>query len=411
MENLTNNKIKYSTPDLHQEKHQDHSSSQEDSHSISFSDLVLEGSPSTKPSQSPISTDRVFASTDQITQYLQKSKGYDYDIVKDGDASLIVACRSHHSCPFHLKVAKSQGLWTFSGESSWPNHDHALKASTASEMTAPFRSRLTATNPVAMYSTSTATAATPVNLKSQPAQKTQGPDQTPNNSIDLASSIELMLKKRVKEIKETFKRIDDRLKLKCADEVLQLLRSRCKDQHNPNNSSAFESLLVGESNASALDNCSPMALASTNASEADLHSSSMNSALDFPSFSIAERKRKTVGTYKCRICRKEGHNSRSCDALQQQHTEQNNAQRQSAAMALQQEEENELMLVPEVLLLQQQSQRSKKIALQADRQQERQLGGMPAAGTLINQTLAIDEDMIREALLRPHEGELGRGNN
>ena len=308
-------------------------------------------------------------------------------------------------------MAKSQGLWTFSGESSWPNHDHALKASTASEMAAPFRSRLTATNPVAMYSTSTATAAAPVNPKSQAAQKAQGTDHTTNNNTDLASSIELMLKKRVKEIKETFKRIDDRLKLKCADEVLQLLRSRCKDQHNPNNSSAFDSLLVGESTASALENCSPMALASTNASEADLHPSSMNSALDFPSFSIAERKRKTVGTYKCRICRKEGHNSRSCDALQQQHTEQNNAQRQSAAMTLQQDEDNELMLVPEVLLLQQQPQRSKKIALQGDRQQERQLGGMPAAGTLINQTLAIDEDMIREALLRPHEGELGRGNN
>jgi hypothetical protein len=208
-----------------------------------------------------------------------------------------------------------------------------------------------------------------------------------------------MLKKRVKEIKETFKRIDDRLKLRCADEVLALLRTRCKE--HVNNSSTFDSLLIGGAVDSATG--SPLNDSPSMGSGTEMHSS----ALDLPSFSIAERKRKTVGTYKCRICRKEGHNSRSCDALQNPDklstiSDQKSPITKVATGTMQQQEESELMMVPEVLLLQQQQQpqRNKKIALQDS------LSGMPAAGTLINQTLAIDEDMIREALLRPHEAGL-----
>jgi hypothetical protein len=415
MENLTNTKIKYSTPDQRSDDKKNQASSSscsddslEDSHSISFSDLMIEAGESNKiqpeynkPLQSStpiasntngsISTEQVFASTDQITQYLQRSKGFDYDIVKDGEASLIVACRSHHSCPFHLKVAKTQGLWTFSGESSWPNHDHA--ATVASEAAAPFRSRLTGMNPTTIYSSS--------NVNSLKAPNSDL-GQEVNHSSDQASSIEIILKKRVKEIKETFKRIDNRLKLQCADEVLALLRTRCKEHFN--NSSTFDTLLVGGSGDSPAAG-SPLNDSPSLGSGIEIHSN----ALDLPSFSITERKRKTVGTYKCRICRKEGHNSRSCDALQQsekvpglncQMSPLVNSVAGTVQQQQQEQQESELIMVPEVLLMQQQSQRNKKMALQDS------LSGMPAAGTLINQTLAIDEDMIREALLRPHEAGL-----
>jgi hypothetical protein len=113
-------------------------------------------------------------------------------------------------------------------------------------------------------------------------------------------SVEGLLKRRVKEIKEAFKQIDDRQKVRCAEEVLQLLRTRAREFPVASAVRGDDggTLLMGNAGSSSL-------VMATGSGSTDLDT--------FPSFVISERKRKSVGTYRCRICRKEGHNSRSCD--------------------------------------------------------------------------------------------------
>lgn len=144
-----------------------------------------------------------------------------------------------------------------------------------------------------------------------------------------AATPEIQLKRKVKEIKNVFKLINDDEKLKIAEEVLHLVKSRVP-RKNPPQRRGEQALETSQHAVGASLAAANTARGFGRSFDGDLHHDLGNNTLNaanqyafgrsgaslsgMPSLVLSERKRKSIGTYKCRLCKKEGHNSRSCDA-------------------------------------------------------------------------------------------------
>ena len=219
---------------------------------------------------------------------------------------------------------------------------------------------------------------------------------TPSEPIDL------ILKKRVKEIKETFKQIHDSQKASCAEEVLQLLRKRAKD-FPIKQMDSFNSL--SGSSTPNLGGIYPIGQFSgvqnsTCGTTSDCEDGLFDTSLDFPSFSISERKRKQVGTYRCRICRREGHNSRSCDASKQSQAK-NSFLNQGQQMMGSGITEDCAQLLHHSSIDTDDSAANSVSVVVGDRSSSAtsMSMGLPTSSLMINESLAYDDEIIRDSLL------------
>lgn len=301
------------------------------------------------------SSNETFNSLDALLDYLQnkcdQSKGYEYAAELNGTShpskrnaarsSYRISCKNNATCPFVIQVCfdigtkkyqiinDSNALWIHKHEEIKPTTEKLVKSE-------PFRKRISSTQhpfsaigsgaptQVLMYSSvvdsalypnilcpgidesdiadhSHSSLESPPSLSHLSSYSGGGGDAAGNNSFDEA--INISLKKRVKEIKQTFKRIHDSKKVACAEEVLRLLRTRCREFP------AFPDDSKGTSGAGSYATNDSRILGI----KGEPNSDDEDGNFELPSFTISERKRKQVGTYRCRICRKEGHNSRSCE--------------------------------------------------------------------------------------------------
>ena len=240
------------------------------------------------------------------------------------DSCYQVFCQ-HAKCPFFLEISYNPGTKSCGLKDEFNlTHEHPAPSQKQPESSRivksassdPFVVRNGILHPVSSSSIKYQNASLPTGTPTQVLMYSSvegthfdfnSPESSLSSTPNISNStepVEFLFKKRVKEIKDTFKQIHDAHKLSSAEEVLQLLRRKSREY--PASSSSFSSSSIPTSAVGKSINYIGNA--------SDTEETVLENAVEFPSFTISERKRKQVGTYRCRICRREGHNSRSCDA-------------------------------------------------------------------------------------------------